>query len=126
MNNEEIEFLLRRARPPRPPAGLRHRILQAAQQNAKPASRATQLAGASLAVCWTLIALLQLTTPEVPTGNMPFDREAFLARTAALECIVATGQLPEVIEHSPIQEPTRIEFFFRLPSATPQTSEPAS
>ena len=59
MNNEEIESLLRRARPPELPAGLKHRILQAARQNAKPVSWAPRFAWTSLAVCWSLIVLLR-------------------------------------------------------------------
>jgi len=76
MNNEEIESLLRRAHPQELPAGLKHRILQAARQNAEPIAWAPRVTWASLAVCWMLIVLLRATTPDVPTGTLPFDREA--------------------------------------------------
>jgi hypothetical protein len=122
MNN--IESLLRQARPPELPAGLKRRVLQAARQNAQPVAWAPRVAWASLAVCWTLIVLLRTTTPEVPSGTQPFDREAFLARAATLECFVATGQLPQESEDS--QQPLRIESIFRMPKATPQASRPTT
>lgn len=126
MNNEEIESLLRRARPPELPAGLKHRVLQAARKSAEPVTWAPRVAWASLAVCWTLVVLLRTTTPEVPNGNLPFDREAYLARAATLKCIVATGQFPQEMDGSPVQEPVHIESIFRLPKATPQASRPTT
>jgi len=126
MNNEEIESLLRRARPCELPAGLKHRILQAARQNAEPTAWAPRVAWASLAVCWSLIFLLRTTTPEVPTGTQPFDREAFLARAETIKCIIATGQFPQEMDDSPNQQPLQMELHFRLPKATPQTSQPAT
>jgi len=126
MNNEEIESLLRRARPRQLPAGLKHQILQAARQNAEPITWAPRFAWTSLAVCWSLIVLLRTTTPEVPTGTQPFDREAYLARAATLKCIVATGQFPQEMDTLPIQRPLQMELYFRLPKATPQTSQPAT
>ncbi len=126
MNNEEIESLLRRARPPELPAGLKHRILQAARQNAEPIAWAPRVTWASLAVCWMLIVLLRTTTPDVPTGTVPFDREAFLARAETLKCIIATGQLPQEMDDSPVQQPLQMELYFRLPKATPQASQPAT
>ena len=126
MNNEEIESLLRRARPQELPAELKHRILQAARQNAKPIAWVPRVTWASLAVCWSLIVLLRTTTPEVPTGTQPFDREAFLARAATLKCIIATEQFPQEMDDSPILHPLQIELHFRLPKATPQISQPAT
>jgi hypothetical protein len=126
MNNEEIESLLRRARPPELPGGLKHRVLQAARQNAEPIAWAPRFAWTSLAVCWMFIVLLRATTPDVPTGTVPFDREAFLARAETIKCIVATGQFPQEMDPSPIQEPLQMELQFRLPKATPQTSQPAT
>lgn len=126
MNNEEIESLLRRARPQELPAGLKHRILQAARQNAEPIAWAPRVTWTSLAVCWMLIVLLRATTPEVPNGTLPFDREAFLARAATLKCLVATGQFPQELEVTPIQQPLQMEFQFRLPKAIPQESQPAT
>jgi len=126
MNNEEIESLLRRARPRELPAGLKHRLLQAARQNAEPIAWAPRVTWASLAVCWMLIVLLRSTTQVVPTGTQPFDREAYLARAAALKCIIATGQFPHEMDDSPIQQPLQIELHFRLPKATPQVSHPAT
>ena len=126
MNNKEIESLLRRARLRELPAGLKHRVLQAARQNAEPIAWAPRVTWASLAVCWSLIILLQATTPDVPTGTQPFDREAFLARAAMLKCIVATGQFPQEMDASPNQQPLQMELHFRLPKATPQTSQPAT
>lgn len=126
MNNEEIESLLRRARPRELPAGLKHRVLQAARQNAEPVTWAPRVAWTSLAVCWMLIVLLRATTPEVPNGTLPFDREAFLARAATLKCLVATGQFPQELEVTPIQQPLQMEFQFRLPKAIPQESQPAT
>lgn len=126
MNNEDIESLLRRARPRELPAGLKHRVLQAARQNAEPIAWAPRVTWASLAVCWMLIVLLRTTTPEVPTGTQPFDREAYLARAATLKCIIATGQFPQDMDALPIQQPLQMELYFRLPKATPQTSQPAT
>ena len=126
MNNEEIESLLRRARLRELPAGLKHRVLQAARQNAEPIAWAPRVTWASLAVCWSLIVLLRTTTPEVPTGTQPFDREAFLARAATLKFIVATGQFPQEMDDSPNQHPLQMELYFRLPKATPQISQPAT
>jgi len=126
MNNEEIESLLRRARPRELPAGLKHRILQAARQNAEPIAWPPRVTWASLAVCWMLIVLLRTTTPDVPTGTLPFDREAFLARAETIKCIVATGQFPQEMDDSPIQQPLQMELYFRLPKATPQASQPAT
>lgn len=126
MNNEEIESLLRRARPPELPAGLKHRILQGASQSAEPVLRVPRIAWASLAVCWMLIVLLRTTTPAVPTGTLPFDREAYLARAETIKCIVATGQFPQEMDASPIQQPLQMEMHFHLPKATPQTSQPAT
>jgi hypothetical protein len=126
MNNEEIESLLRRARPRELPAGLKHRLLQAARQNAEPIAWAPRVTLASLAVCWMLIVLLRATTPDVPTGTQPFDREAYLARAATIKCIIATGQFPQEMDDSPIQQPLQIELHFRLPKATPQVSHPAT
>ena len=126
MNNEEIESLLRRARPRELPAGLKRRVLQAARQNAEPIAWAPRVTWASLAVCWMLIVLLRTTTPEVPTGTQPFDREAYLARAATLKCIIATGQFPQDMDALPIQQPLQMELYFRLPKATPQTSQPAT
>ena len=126
MNNEEIESLLRRARPQELPAGLKHRVLQAARQNAEPVTWAPRVTWASLAVCWMLIVLLRTTTPDVPTGTQPFDREAYLARAATLKCIIATGQFPQEMDDSPIHQPLQMELHFRLPKATPQTSQPAT
>ena len=119
MNNEEIESLLHRARPPELPAGLKRRVLQAARQNAVPAARVSGMAWGALAACWAVIILLRTTTPDVPSGNLPFDREAFLARAAAIECFVATGQLPEESQDSPVIQRLRIEAIFRLPKAAP-------
>ena len=119
MNNDQIESLLRRARLRELPAGLKHRILQAARQNAEPIAWAPRVTWASLAVCWTLIVLLRTTTPDVPRGTHPFDREAFLARAAVLECIIATGQFPQEMDGSPIQPSLQIESIFRLPKAKP-------
>jgi hypothetical protein len=73
-----------------------------------------------------LIVLLRTTTPEVPTGTQPFDREAYLARAATLKCIIATGQFPQDMDALPIQQPLQMELYFRLPKATPQTSQPAT
>jgi hypothetical protein len=126
MNNEENESLLRRARPRELPAGLKHRVLQAARQNAEPIAWAPRVTWASLAMCWMLIVLLRTTTQVVPTGTQPFDREAYLARAAMLKCIIATGQFPQEMDDSPVQEPVQIELHFRLPKATPQTSQPAT
>ncbi len=126
MNNEEIESLLRRARSRELPTGLKHRLLQAARQNAEPIAWAPRVTWASLAVCWMLIVLLRSTTQVVPTGTQPFDREAYLARAATLKCIIATGQFPQEMDDSPIQQPLQIEFHFRLPKATPQASQPAA
>jgi hypothetical protein len=53
-------------------------------------------------MCWMLSILLR-TTPDVPTGNLPFDREVSLARAATLKCIIATGQFPQEMEDSLIQ-----------------------
>jgi hypothetical protein len=126
MNNEEIESLLRRAHPQELPAGLKHRVLQAARQNAEPVVWAPRVTWASLAVCWMLIVLFRTTTPDVPAGTLPFDREAYLARNATLKCIIATGQFPQEMDASPNQQPLQIELHFRLPKATPQTSQPAT
>jgi len=63
MNNDQIESLLRRARPQELPAGLKHRVLLAARQNAEPAAWAKRLTWASVDVCWMLIVLLRATTP---------------------------------------------------------------
>jgi len=126
MNNEEIESLLRRARPQELPAGLKHRVLQAACQNAEPIAWAPWVTWASLAACWMLIVLLRATTPDIPTGTLPFDREAYLARAAMLKCIIATGQFPQETDAPPIQQPLQMELHFRLPKATPQTSQPAT
>lgn len=126
MNNEEIESLLRRARPRELPAGLKRRILQAARQNAEPIAWAPRVTWASLAVCWTLIVLLRTTTPDVPTGTLPFNREAFLARAETIKCIVATGHFPQEMDDSPNQQPLQMELHFRLPKATPQASQPAT
>jgi hypothetical protein len=73
-----------------------------------------------------LIFLLRTTTQVVPTGTLPFDREAYLARAATLKCIIATGQFPQEMDDSPIQQPLQIELHFRLPKATPQASQPAA
>jgi hypothetical protein len=81
---------------------------------------------ASLVVCWSLIVLLRSTTTDIPTGTLPFDREAFLARAATLKCIIATGQFPQEMDDSPILHPLQIELHFRLPKATPQASQPAT
>jgi len=126
MNNEEIESLLRRARLRELPTGLKHRILQAARQNAEPIAWAPRVTWASLAVCWMLIVLLRTTTPDVPSGTLPFDREAYLARAATLKCIIATGQFPQEMDTSPNQHPLQMELYFRLPKATPQASQPAT
>lgn len=126
MNNEEIESLLRRARPPEVPAGLKRRILQAAHENAEPVAWVPRTVWASPAVCWMLIVLLRAITPDVPTGTRPFDREAYLARTAMIECIIATGEFPQEMEPRSTQEPLQMELHFRLPKATPQASQPAS
>jgi hypothetical protein len=126
MNNEEIESLLRGACPRELPAGLKRRVLQAARQNAEPVVWAPRVTWASLAVCWMFIILLRTTTPDVPAGTQPFDREAYLARAATLKCIIATGQFPQEMDDSPIQPPLQIELHFRLPKATPQTSQPAT
>jgi hypothetical protein len=117
MNN--IESLLRRARPPELPAGLKHRVLHAARQQAEPATTAPRMAWAALAICWAVIVLLRATTPDVPAGSQIFDREAFLARAAAMECIIATGRLPEENEDEPRSLRLHIESFYRLPKATP-------
>lgn len=126
MNNKEIECLLRRARPPELPAGLKHRILQAARKNAEPIAWAPRVTWASLAVCWMFIVLLRATTPDVPTGTLPFDREAYLARAAMLKRIITTGQFPQEMDDSPIQQPLQIELHFRLPKATPQAAQPTT
>ena len=126
MNNDQIESLLRRARPQELPAGLKHRILQAARQNAEPIAWAPRFAWTSLAVCWSLIVLLRTTTPDVATGTLPFDREAYLARAETIKYIVATGQFPQEMDASPNQHPLQMELHFRLPKATPQTSQPAT
>jgi len=126
MNNEEIESLLSRARPQELPTGLKHWVLQAARKNAEPIAWAPRVTWASLAVCWMLIVLLRTTTPDVPSGTLPFDREAYLARAATLKCIIATGQFPQEMDDSPIQQPLQIELHFRLPKATPQVSHPAT
>jgi len=126
MNNEEIESLLRRAHPQELPAGLKRRVLLAARQNAEPIAWAPRVTWGSLAVCWMLIVLLRTTTPDVPTGTLPFDREAYLARAATLKFIVATGQFPQEMDASPNQQPLQMELHFRLPKATPQTSQPAT
>jgi hypothetical protein len=126
MNNEEIESRLHPVRPPELPTGLKHRVLQAARQNAEPIARFPRVMWASLAVCWMLIVLLRTTTPQVPTGTLPFDREAYLARNATLKCIIATGQFPQEMDDSPIQQPLQMELHFRLPKATPQASQPAT
>jgi|GEM_PF-2143875 len=126
MNTEEIESLLRRARPQELPAGLKQQILQAARQNAEPIAWAPRVTWASLAVCWMLIVLLRITTPDVPTGTQPFNREAYLARAATIKCIVATGQFPQEIDDSPSQHPLQMELHFRILKATPQTSQPST
>jgi len=126
MNHEEIESLLRRARPPELPAGLKHRVLQAAGRSAEPITWVPRVARVSLAACWALIILLRTTTPDVPSGSLPFDREAFLARAEMLECIIATGQFPQEMGASPNQHPLQMELYFRLPKATPQASQPAT
>ena len=119
MNNEDIESLLRRARPPEPPAGMKHRVLHAARQHAEPATTAPRIAWAALATCWAVIVLLRATTPDVPAGTHPFDREAFLARAAAIECLIATGMFPEESDDEPHSQRLHIESIYRLPKATP-------
>jgi hypothetical protein len=61
-----------------------------------------------------LSILPRTTTPDVPTGNLPFDREAFLARAATLKGIVATGQFPQERDTPPIQQPLQMEWHLRL------------
>jgi hypothetical protein len=119
MNNEAIESLLRRARPPEPPAGLKHRVLHAARQQAEPATTAPRIAWAALATCWAVIVLLRATTPDVPAGTQPFDREAFLARAAAIEFLVATGMFPEASDDEPHSQRLHIETIYRLPKVKP-------
>lgn len=126
MNHEEIESLLRRARPPELPAGLKHRVLQAAGRSAEPMPWLPRVARLSLAACWALIILLRSTTPDVPSGSLPFDHEAFLARAEVIEFIIATGQFPEEWNPPPIQQPLEMELHFRLPRATPSPSQPAT
>lgn len=124
MNN--IESLLRRVRPPELPAGLKHRVLQASRQNAVTAAPASRMAWAALAACCAVIVLLRTTTPDVPSGTLPFDREALLARAAAIECFLATGQLPHESEDSPVIQRLHIESIFRMPKATPGACRPNS
>ncbi|MEI8311229.1 MAG: hypothetical protein WCH98_10790 [Verrucomicrobiota bacterium] len=119
MNHEEIESLLHRARPPELPSGLKHRVLHAARQQAEPATTGPRIAWAALATCWAVIVLLRATTPDVPAGTQLFDREAFLARAAAMECIIATGRLPEESEDEPRSLRLHIESIYRLPKAAP-------
>lgn len=119
MNNEEVESLLRRAHPEAPPTGLKHRVLQAVRQNTAPIAWASRITWASLAACWMLIVLLRSTTQIVPTGTQPFDRGAYLARAVTLKYIIATGQFPQEMDNSPIQQPLQLEMYFRLPKATP-------
>jgi len=126
MNAEEIESLLRRARPPELPAGLKGRVLQAARQNAEPIAWAPRIAWAALAVCWTGIVFLRTTTPEVSNGNQAFDREEFLARAATIERLIATGQFAQELDGSRIRQPILIESIFRLPKAMPQASRPTT
>jgi hypothetical protein len=118
MKNDKIESLLRRALPAELPVGLKHRVLHAARENAEPITLAPRMAWTALAACWTAIVLLRTTTPEVSNGNQPFDREAFLARPAILEWIVATGQLPEETETAPVEQSIPIESILPIPKAS--------
>ena len=110
MNTEEIESLLRKARPPELPAGWKRQILGSI---ARPVGRPVfpRLAWPVLAACWSLILILRLTTPDVPQGGTPFDSAAFLARNARVERLLATGEFDP-----PPMEPLRIESIFRLPA----------
>ena len=110
MNAEEIESLLRKARPPELPPGWKRQILCAAS---KPEGRPVvmRLTWSALAACWGLIVLLHLMTPDVAPGIMPFDCAAFFARKARVERLLASGELDP-----PTVEPLRIESIFRLPA----------
>jgi hypothetical protein len=115
MNTEEIESLLRSAHPPELPSGWKRQILGSVT---RPGDRPVflRLSWSGLAVCWCLILALRATTPDVPQGNVPFDRAAFLARNARVERLLTTGELDP-----PAMERLRIESIFRLPArqATP-------
>ena len=110
MTTEEIESLLRRARPAKLPVGCKRQILGSI---AKPEDRPAfpRLAWPSLAACWSLILILRLTTPDVPQGCTPFDSASFLARNACMDRLLATGELDP-----PPSVPLRIESIFRLPA----------
>lgn len=110
MNTEEIESLLRRSRPPELPARWKREILGSIiMREHRPGF--PRLAWSALAACWSLILILRLTTPDVPHGNAPFDSAAFLARSARVERLIATGELDP-----PPREPIHIESIFRLPA----------
>lgn len=117
MNPDEIESLLRKARPPELPPGWKRQILGAANRP-EAGPLILRLSWSGLAACWCLILLLRATTPEVPQGTVPFDQAAFLARNAHMERLLATGELDP-----PAVEPLRIESIFRLPA--PQVSPTA-
>lgn len=117
MTNEEMENLLRRACPPELPHGLKHRVLHAAKQDAESVTLLPRAAWVALATCWAVIVLLRMSMPDVPRGNPSFDLEAFLARSAAVKCIIATGLLPEEHKEEPPPPPVPIESIFRKPTA---------
>ena len=114
MNAQEIESLLRKARPPELPPGWKWQILGPLT---RPKSQPVflRLSWSALATCWTLILLLHLSTPDVPQGTVPFDYVAFLALRAAQDRIVTANELDP-----PAIEPLHIETIFRLPA--PQTT----
>ena len=120
MHTEEIERLLRKARPRELPPGWKHQILVAVP---KPERRPVfiQLSWKALAACWALILLLHLSTPDVPQGTVPFNAAAFLASNAQVKRLLTTGEWDP-----PPMEPLHIESIFRLPKAMPQASRPTT
>ena len=110
MHTEEIESLLRRARPPELPPDWKRQILgPLSRRERRPVF--LRFGWTTLAACWGLILLLRATTPNVPQGTVPFDYVAFVARNAAMERLTNAGELDP-----PPVEPIHMELQFRLPA----------
>lgn len=83
----EIEALLRKARPEGPPAYWKHQILEAAtRRRAETGTWPSRFAWGALAVCWMAILGLYLSTPDLKApGEQPMVKRPTERSTLVLE-----------------------------------------
>jgi len=119
MNDQEIESLLRQARPEGPPSGWKSDILRTVEaERTRNVVEPWAPAWGLLAACWVVILVLRVDTPAAEQGKHVMA-EIFIKNRVELLVSLETGTLPT----APLPKPGHLPHGERqLRTPPPQTS----